>query len=741
MVYTFDIFDTVITRKTAVPKGVFAIMQKELTDGYKEVPLSEDVRSQFFKCRVEAELNARKKARESGREEVTITDIYECFQITNGVDDDTAQRLSQIEIEMEYQLLQPIRENVIVIEELSERAECYFISDMYLPLPVVRKMLLLCSPAFEKIPIFLSCETGKTKHSGTLYDYFIKTKNINVMEWVHLGDNEYSDVQMVFRKGGTGKLYKSYSFSAFEKKLLKTREGDEKLQLTVGTVKNICTRESRNESYAEVGIRVGGPILYGYVLWVVQDCLRRGISQLCFIARDGYILKKIADIIIENRQLELQTFYLYGSRKAWRVPAICQSTESIRDWLLEKCCFSNLAELSDALAVPQNYLLNYLPAHLSSADRFYSEYEQKFIKSKLANSSEILEYVQKTGLKKRERVLGYLRQELPEDMSRMVFVELNGSGYTQWCLNRLINNSSKFFLMTYYYILIPSSDIILSGIGFSEYLHESFEGNDDILEILARAPHGQTADYRLEGKKWEPVLEEEVNDFPKGNDYREYLQGVLDFAHEISRVPCGMRYNYNSVALKYLKQLYYTSDKKILDFIGDMPFATNSSLKNKAATYAPKLSTSDMRNIYLKGNHDRRIVLSKYYNGNNLHFSELRMSREERIKQYVYKCIGEIIKRIPAYKTDRNCTRVIIYGAGIIGKRIYQDARKSGIRVVLWVDKNYMNIHDTLHKIEDPCKVIRYDYDFIIIAIKSAKVVNEVRIMLQQIGVPEEKIV
>lgn len=741
MVYTFDIFDTVITRKTAVPKGVFAVMQKELTDGFKEISLSEDARSQFFKCRVEAESNARKKARESGREEVTIADIYECFRMTSGVDDDTAQKLSQIEIEMEYQLLQPIMENVVMIEKLVEKAECYFISDMYLPLSVIKKMLSLCSPAFEKIPVFLSCETGKTKHSGTLYDYFIREKNINVTEWVHLGDNEYSDVQMVIRKGGTGKLYKSYSFSTFERKLLKNREGDEKLQLTVGTVKNICNREDVNESYAEVGIKVGGPILYGYVSWVIQDCLRREIRQLYFIARDGYILKKIADVIIKDRQLELQTFYLYGSRKAWRIPAICQNKESLRDWLIEKCCFSNLAELSDALVVPQEYLLNYLPEHLASADRCYSEYEQKFIKSKLSNSSDILEYIQKTGLKKKKRILGYLRQELPEDLSKVVFVELNGSGYTQWCLNQLINHSSESLLMTYYYILVPSSDIILSNIGFSEYLHESFKGNDDVLEILARAPHGQTADYILKGKKWEPVLEEEVNDYPKGNSYREYLQGVLDFAHEISKVSCGMQYNYNSVALKYLEQLYYTSEKKILDFIGDMPFATNSSLKNKAPTYAPKLSARDMRNIYLKGNHAKRITLSKFYTGNNLHFSELRLSWQEKIIQYFYKCIGEIVKCIPACKTDKNSTRVIIYGAGIIGKRIYQDAKKNGIRIVSWVDKNYMDIHNTIHKVEDPRKVIQYDYDFIIIAIKSAKVVNEVRIMLQQIGVPEEKIV
>lgn len=30
MIYSFDVFDTLITRRTAVPEGIFAIMQSDL---------------------------------------------------------------------------------------------------------------------------------------------------------------------------------------------------------------------------------------------------------------------------------------------------------------------------------------------------------------------------------------------------------------------------------------------------------------------------------------------------------------------------------------------------------------------------------------------------------------------------------------------------------------------------------------------------------------------------------------
>lgn len=733
MVYSFDVFDTVITRKTATANGIFSIMQRELIEGFDELSLLDDVRSQFYKCRVEAEVKARKM----GKEEVTIYDIYELFGQINGVDDRTVKSLIEIEIKLELQLFHPVKKNVEFIERLLEFSECYFISDMYLPLGVIKKMLLQCSAVFEKIPILLSCEIGKTKRSGTLYDYFIKENRIDVSNWIHIGDNEYSDVKMVFSKGGTGKLYKQYVFSNFEKKLLQYHEDDEKLQIVLGTIKNTCdkTQDTNNE----VGIGVGGPILYSYVLWVIQNSLDRGIRQLYFIARDGYILKKIADIIIENNQLNLQTFYLYGSRKAWRIPAICQSIDDLKDWFVEQCRFNSLSELADILELSREYLSKYVPGKLSSCSELYSEYEQKFIKSKIGNSLEVLEYVQKAALQKRKRVIQYLRQELPEDLSKVAFVELNGSGYTQWCLNKLINGFSESSIMTYYYILMLSSNIITSKVIFSEYLHESFEGNSDILEILARAPYGQTDDYKFDGKEWKPVLKQNIVDYPSGNSYEEYLQGILEFTCKISKVSYGMRYNYNEIALKYLEQLYHTSEKKILDFIGDMPFSTNGCMENMVSTYAPKLSDKAIRSIYLMGNKDRKTALTKYYAGNNLYFSELRLSQKQRIKIHIYAQFGELVKRIPIYKIKKNPTRIIVYGAGIIGERVYWDAKKNGIKVVLWVDKNYMHIKK--HKVEDPQKIIQCDYDFIVVAIKSAMAIKEVKSRLKQMGVSEEKIV
>ena len=73
MIYSFDIFDTLITRITYSPKGIFAIMQNKLE---KENRYSTYFRTNFSKIREEAELNARNYANENHQQEISIKDIY-----------------------------------------------------------------------------------------------------------------------------------------------------------------------------------------------------------------------------------------------------------------------------------------------------------------------------------------------------------------------------------------------------------------------------------------------------------------------------------------------------------------------------------------------------------------------------------------------------------------------------------------------------------------------------------------
>ena len=76
--------------------------------------------------------------------------------------------------------------------------------------------------------------------------------------------------------------------------------------------------KNKIEAYSE---EIVGPVMYSYVEWVLDEALRRGLSRLYFLARDGYLLKEIAKRIIEKRSLPIDARYFYCSRQSLRMPS------------------------------------------------------------------------------------------------------------------------------------------------------------------------------------------------------------------------------------------------------------------------------------------------------------------------------------------------------------------------------------------------------------------------------------
>ncbi|WP_407232752.1 hypothetical protein [Escherichia coli] len=59
----------------------------------------------------------------------------------------------------------------------------------------------------------------------------------------------------------------------------------------------------------------------------MRNALEKGINTLYFISRDGHFLKEIADAYINMHQLSIKTKYFYGSRRAWRIPAMIDNID------------------------------------------------------------------------------------------------------------------------------------------------------------------------------------------------------------------------------------------------------------------------------------------------------------------------------------------------------------------------------------------------------------------------------
>ena len=71
--YSFDIFDTLITRCTAEPKGIFMLMREKIRES-REYPSF--FTENFYELRIGAEELARTHIQKRGKQEVTLNDIY-----------------------------------------------------------------------------------------------------------------------------------------------------------------------------------------------------------------------------------------------------------------------------------------------------------------------------------------------------------------------------------------------------------------------------------------------------------------------------------------------------------------------------------------------------------------------------------------------------------------------------------------------------------------------------------------
>ena len=320
--YSFDVYDTLITRRTATPEGIFALMQKRLTESETYADYPKLLLQNFYLIRIESEKVARNTYISGDVYDITLSQIYECIRLSAELSEEQIKRLMQLEIETELENSIPIIENIKKVRVLKEKEErVVLISNMYLGTDVIRRILAGMDTVFENITIYVSGDLGRTKGTGTLYQYVREKENVEFSNWYHFGDNRILDVEIPNRLGIRAEHFHKTELYEWERGLLKGRENSPQLQIMLGLSKRVHEELEVTFPY-QVGSGYSAEILLPYVLWVLRKSIEKGIQKLYFIARDGYILKKMSDILICRYNFPIETSYLYGSRRAWRLPSI-----------------------------------------------------------------------------------------------------------------------------------------------------------------------------------------------------------------------------------------------------------------------------------------------------------------------------------------------------------------------------------------------------------------------------------
>ncbi len=748
--FSYDIFDTLITRKTASPAGIFAMIREKLvkSDEYEDIPLF--LRENFFDIRISSEQRAAMWALNRGITDITIEDIYNIQGEAYGLDEDQRERLIRLECKVEKDNIIGISERIEELFALREAgSRIVLISDMYLREPMVRDILMNVDSRFRDVPIYMSSEYKKRKDSGELY-YVVRDKeNISFSDWNHTGDNPESDIMIPEKLGINVTKVPGKRLLPVERHLVDKYENDVYVQRIIGN--STCLRQLHDEnsiknpkafSYGSFFLPM---ITDGYIRWVLEMARHQGVKTLYFIARDGYLLKAMADWWIEKKALPIKTRYIYGSRLTWRVPALSEE-----NWSITKLCGSSdsmkyfaARDMAGMFGLSEDEFCRFLPEEIDK-DVMIGTPAKKYVAECLENNNEFKEYLLKAKADERRRMKEYLAQEI--DMSeKFAFVELFGGGFTQYQAAVVLHEMGVKCTTNYYYHLSRNfSDEICE---FRCYIPAG-KKSAPVIERMFSAPHGRTIGYKENGSgKIEPILDDESEilseygheDVRRG--FEEYLKNC-EIIEERPKV---------AVLEEFEDYLIHEQDMELLEFIGDMPVDASENASD-LYRFAGRMDREELRRIYQLRAFE---PLNVFYSGLNYGYSWRRCS--EKDKEWV-KDLGwsrykpEVIKEKEEYLAGLKLKRkyllqygflpeikgkkIALYGAGRFGGFLKEELDKEkDITCVLWVDRNAGNTKSGKTEVQ-PAEALKYAvFDHVLVAVMNKDVAKEIRHQLIDMGI------
>lgn len=122
-----------------------------------------------------------------------------------------------------------------------------------------------------------------------------------------------------------------------------------------GIIKN---KEIRNNlSWNEIGYYLYGPLAVGYVMWIRKQALSDNPAGIAFIARDGYILKAVWDVLQKKNTIDVKAEYVLGSRSFYSLISLHNEKQLVKAMQKASLKYTNtemLAKRFDIIAKCQS---------------------------------------------------------------------------------------------------------------------------------------------------------------------------------------------------------------------------------------------------------------------------------------------------------------------------------------------------------------------------------------------------
>lgn len=304
MIYSFDIFDTCLVRKCGHPENMLDVLSWRVFSA----PIDEMSRREFVCARKQAENDLYSDPF------ANIYDIYSHLNYTHlGLQ--SKEELANQEIMCERMLLTPVLEMQTLINKLrNEGHQIAFISDMYLPFGFLKELLSQYDLLKEDDNLFVSCQVGKRKSDGTLFQYLHQEYGWKYSDWHHYGDNITSDYHIP-RKLGINAHKINHSYAPYESQWVRTDYSENRTKSIIAGICRAIRLGDTQNTHTNFVLDIVAPLYASFVWRIMEDAANNGIRKLFFCARDAYLIYLVA---LKYHQFfpSIEIKYLYISQQS-----------------------------------------------------------------------------------------------------------------------------------------------------------------------------------------------------------------------------------------------------------------------------------------------------------------------------------------------------------------------------------------------------------------------------------------
>lgn len=305
---TVDVWDTLLRRKCH-PDTIKYATAKYLYFKFFKFHGIKKIKTLFDK-RVEIEREIGRETTLGGYDDEYLFEdvIYKwCEFFLKGFTEEdlknAADELCKYEFDLEIALTSADT-NIIELLNNNPSQQTLFLSDFYMSNDRLRK-LITKNGLDSYVPDGISsADIMLNKRSGRLFDYVKDKLAIDPSEWLHIGDNEWSDVTQPAKRGINCIHYLPHEAhnERVELELLFHDKG-KLFQKVINSVQNsipenFVSQQQDNENFRH-GVNVS-PFILGYSLFILEKALECGCKKVYFFTREGEFFIQAFNLLLSS---------------------------------------------------------------------------------------------------------------------------------------------------------------------------------------------------------------------------------------------------------------------------------------------------------------------------------------------------------------------------------------------------------------------------------------------------------